>query len=915
MLTSGLDAHIREMLHHISDAFQLIDDQWRYVYFNAAAKQLFVSQGINADAIIGKHVWREVFVGQQGELWAKELSRCVSERRVIEFENYFAPWQKWFKVRVHPVAGGGVAVFSQDVTESKDVAQALKSSQTRYQSLFNSIDAGFCICELIFDVVGKPCDYRILEINQAFEKLTRLTSDCVGKTARQLVKNFDDHTLSDFEKVVKESRSIRIEIPSQSAVGRIFDVFATPMAQKNFFALVFTDITAQKTAEASLRTMEQDSAKQRRLYEAILTNTPDLAYVWGPDHRFIYVNEGLLKMWGRTWDEAIGKNCLELGYEPWHAAMHDREIDQVMATGQPIRGEVPFEGAFGRRIYDYILVPVWGADGKVEAVAGTTRDVTERKLAEDSIRYHSQQIETILSAAPVGVFLVDSHFRIRAINPIAIPVFGGDPARIIERDFEAVIHEILEQQVADGVVSLFRNTLTTGESYSTPNQAMLRAGQSAVEHYEWRIDRITLPDGQFGLVCYFRDVSSQIVAAEEKVALLESERAARAEAERAGRMKDEFLATLSHELRTPLNAILGYATLMRMARMDAVELTDTAETIERNARAQAQMIEDLLDMNRIISGKVRLTIEQIELSTVVEEALKTVMPAADAKGVSVQRIVEPLSRPIWGDASRIQQIVWNLLSNAIKFTAKGGKVQLVVRQNASEVEVRVTDNGKGIAPEFLPHVFDRFRQADSSTTRRYGGLGLGLAIVRHLVELHGGSVSAASPGEGLGATFVVSFPIAVINHSNDLLPLDSRQIQEASYVLADTELEGIRVLVVDDEADATRLVQRMLHECRAQVEMASSAQEGLELLRQKQFHVLVSDIGMPGEDGFQFIRQVRAMTSNPNREIPALALTAFARSEDRRRAAMAGFHTHLAKPVDAGELVAVVASLVGRAGR
>jgi signal transduction histidine kinase/ActR/RegA family two-component response regulator len=409
---------------------------------------------------------------------------------------------------------------------------------------------------------------------------------------------------------------------------------------------------------------------------------------------------------------------------------------------------------------------------------------------------------------------------------------------------------------------------------------------------------------------------------EEIRQLLESERAARAEAERAGRMKDEFLATLSHELRTPLNAILGWATMLRRTLDDPEEIASGMEIIERNARVQAQLIEDLLDMSRIISGKIRLDVRSVDAAAVIDAAIESVRPAADAREIRIQRVVDPCGS-VLGDAGRLQQVLWNLLSNAVKFTPRGGKILCSCQRTSSSVEIEVTDSGQGIKPEFLPHVFERFRQADASTTRRYGGLGLGLAIVKNLVELHGGTIQAKSPGEGKGATFVVRLPTsavrsatraAVDDDDNSTTGRDPSHTPHPPLLDCDlTDLTGIKVLVVDDDHDARNLVQRLLTDCKASVTTAASAAQALRLLSEIAPDVLVSDIGMPEMDGYAFIAQVRATHFSAER-LPAAALTAFARSEDRRRALLAGYQSHIAKPVEPAELIAVVASLAGRTG-
>lgn len=398
-----------------------------------------------------------------------------------------------------------------------------------------------------------------------------------------------------------------------------------------------------------------------------------------------------------------------------------------------------------------------------------------------------------------------------------------------------------------------------------------------------------------------RDIHECKRIEEEREKLLESERAARMAAEQAGRLKDDFLATISHELRTPLNGILGWAQLLRRTRQSPESVAEGVAAIERSARMQAQLIDDLLDMNRIVSGKLRLEVQSMELAPVIEAALETVRPSAEAKNIRIQRVLNPAAGLIKGDPTRLQQVVWNLLSNAVKFTPKDGSVQVRLERIGLYVYLSVGDTGMGINPEFLPHVFERFRQADSSTMRKYGGLGLGLAIVKHLVALHGGSVSVASEGEDQGATFQVRLPISIVNQPHDLESF-------AATAAANTEIRipGIRILVVDDDAIASEVMRRLLSECEAIVETVASGQEALDRISKSVPDLLLCDVGMPGLDGLEVIRKVRAK----HLTVPAIAVTAFARAEDRVRALQAGFNMHLAKPVEANELLTVVDALL-----
>ena len=395
--------------------------------------------------------------------------------------------------------------------------------------------------------------------------------------------------------------------------------------------------------------------------------------------------------------------------------------------------------------------------------------------------------------------------------------------------------------------------------------------------------------------------------------LLASEHQARTEAERANHLKDEFLATISHELRNPLNAILGWSNMLRSGKLTEANIVRAVETIHRNAKAQSQLIADLLDVSRIISGKLRLDVRMIDLNPVVNAAIDSVRPAADAKGIQLQTMLDSTAGPISGDGDRLQQIVWNPLSNAIKFTPKGGRIQVKVERIESHVEISVRDSGAGISKEFLPFVFDRFRQADASTTRVNGGLGLGLSIVRQLVELHGGTARVSSEGENKGATFIIILPfLSVISDHDEIDAVYPNDSDEAFSFEGMPSLAGLRILVVDDEQDTRELIREVLLECGSEVITAHSVAEALVALKTHHPSILISDLGMPDEDGYSLISKVRALPPDQGGLIPAAALTAYARAEDRMKVLRAGFQFHLPKPVDSAELVTVVANLAGR---
>jgi PAS domain S-box-containing protein len=405
-----------------------------------------------------------------------------------------------------------------------------------------------------------------------------------------------------------------------------------------------------------------------------------------------------------------------------------------------------------------------------------------------------------------------------------------------------------------------------------------------------------------------RDITSRVRAEEERATLLASERAARERAEAASRAKDEFVAMISHEIRSPLNAILGWSQMLRQGSLDKTATANALESIERNARAQAQLVSDLLDISRVITGKLRINARPVDIATSVESALEAIRPAADAKQITIAVEREPYATVVTGDADRLQQVFWNLLSNAVKFTPRNGRVEVKISRSDSQLGIAVSDTGAGISPEFLPYIFNRFTQADTTSARQHAGLGLGLAIVKHIVELHGGVVTAESEGLGKGTTFRITLPVRALQRDGIEPPAPHMAVNALTEEIT---LSQVRVLVVDDEAETRDLLQIMLTAHGAEVMTSSSAGEALARLDHSRPDILVSDIGMPVLDGYAFIKRVRALDSS-QRDIPAIALTAYARAEDRMRALAAGFQMHVPKPVEASELVMVIASLVKR---
>ena len=550
-----------------------------------------------------------------------------------------------------------------------------------------------------------------------------------------------------------------------------------------------------------------------------------------------------------------------------------------------------------------------------------------RRGAERRLREQREWLRVTLTSIGDAVIATDLDGSVNFINPTAEALTGwttaeaidkplGEVFRIVNEETRAPVESPLSIIAREGIVVGLANhtTLLARDGREIPIED---SGAPIKDSYGKVI----------GAIVVFHDVSERRRAARERDEMLKREQEARVAAESADRIKDEFLATVSHELRTPLTAILGWAAMLNLGPLEEETARGALEVIERNARSQAQIIDDILDVSRIINGKLRIDSRPVVLASVVQAAVETLRPAAAAKGITLTAALAQTDRLVIGDPDRLQQIIWNLVSNAIKFTPQGGRVEVRLEGAGSHLEVRVSDSGVGIDERFLPHVFERFRQADSSTTRAHGGLGLGLAIARHLAELHGGTVSAESDGVGRGASFVVRLPqangrdeatrppAAGESRADSAPPAAARAGGAGDSPAGEPDLTGVRVLVVEDEPDTLEILRVALGQYGAQVRTASSSACALEAFSEWQPDVLVSDLGMPGEDGFTLIREVRSLAPERGGAVPAAALTAYVREEDRLRTLEAGYQAHVPKPIEPTALASVVAGLARRAPR
>jgi PAS domain S-box-containing protein len=784
----------QEMSQYSTDLFRLIAENARdFAIFVTDLEGRVVSWNPGVESLlgyveldwVGRHA-SAIFTPEDRERGAdrREMETALSEGRAEDKRWHVRKdgSRFWADGLLMLLRGGGgeplgFAKIMRDATAQKEAETRLSEREERYRALFDSIDEGFCVLQMMFDEDDRPVDYRFLELNPSFERLTGISAELAlsGRTVRELVPDLESHWAEAYGRVALTGEPVRFENHSE-AMGRWFDVYALRVGrpEDRRVALVFNNITERKRAEAERERLLRSLELERSRLSEIFTRAPAfVATLRGPDHVFELFNPAYLQLVGHR--DLLGKTAREVFPEVEGQGFFHL-LDNVYRTGEP---------------------------------------------------YEGREIPIRLQRTP-----------------------GGPPE---ERFIDLLYQPLFD---ADGSVS--------------------------------------------GIFAHGVDITEQVEA--------------RKRAEEANRVKDEFLATLSHELRTPLTSILGWARLLRSAKMDEEAMARALATIERNAQAQTQLIDDLLDTSRIITGKLRLDVRAVDLAAVVSAAADTARPAAALKDIRLQVLLDPQAGPVRGDPDRLQQVVWNLLSNAVKFTRTGGHVQLRVERADSNVEIVVADDGAGIEPEFLPHVFDRFRQADQKTTRTHGGLGLGLAIVRQLVELHGGSIGVESAGPGHGATFRVMLPLVGAQAVTERAAAAGEQTRpsQAGVLNCPPELSGLRVLVVDDNLDTREFVRSMLEMCGAEATAVGSAAEALGEVERMRPDVLVSDLAMPEQDGYWLIRQVRALPEKHGGKTPAVALTAYARPEDRVRSLRAGFQHHVTKPAEPQELVAVVANLAGR---
>jgi PAS domain S-box-containing protein len=738
------------------------------------------------------------------------------------------------------------------------------------------------------------CDWRVLYQNAEAERLNgKLRSEVLGKTYWEAWPvSVGSELERQYRWAVATQQPVHFEqhFSDPPDDNLWLEVHAYPSPEG--LGIFFRDITARKLQEASLQ-------EQQQFIQKIAEAHPGVLYLFDlGEQRNRYLNHRTFELLGYTPEQIyqLGEQFILQVLHPddqIRLTEHFARLSQLQ-DGETAELEYQMRHRNGewRWFWSQDAIFSRSLQGVPQQVLGTALDITDRKQTELALKQSEIRYRSLAELIPQLVWTADAEGNLLDANQRWLEFTGLALTQVRAQGWQEIVHP-------DDLPHLSQQWAAAQQSSSRYRaEGRIRRADGG---YRWHLHQaLPLKTEQGGVIRWFgtaTDIEDQKQLERQRQELLQREQAAREQAETANRIKDEFLAVLSHELRSPLNPILGWAQLLQQGSLTPNQTQQALTTIARNARLQSELIEDLLDVSRILRGKISLTMAQVNLADTITAALETVRLAAEAKAIQIQSQLAPLT--VAGDPARLQQMVWNLLSNAVKFTPQGGRVTVRVEPLCPSAQITVTDTGKGIHPDFLPHVFEYFRQENAATTRQFSGLGLGLAIVRHLVELHGGTITAASPGEGLGATFTIHLP---------LLPTPMSPQPPTGSTVDLLDLSGTQILVVDDDDDTRDYLAFLLEQAGATVIAVASASAALAVFNQAQPHILLSDIGMPDIDGYMLIRQVRSLSSA--RQIPAIALTAYAGELNQQQALQAGFQTHLAKPVEPDALIQAIVRLV-----
>ena len=806
---------------------------------------------------------------------------------------------RWFcsQDRVYSRTADGsvqqIVGVARDITQRKQTATALRESEQRLKLATDASGIGMWF----WDLVENTLEWT--ELGQAIFGLPRNTEltfeicfNVVHPEDRDLVQSAIDRALNNRTEYIVEYRVVRLDSSFRWILAKGRGFYNLSGEAVRMMGTV-QDITAQKESEQQLQETKVALSKSQQLLRKVLDSLIIYVGILTPDGVLIDVNHTALEAANLKAEDVLNKPFAQTywwSYDPKIQAQLNEAI-QSAAAGEVVRYDTITRMAENKFIHnDFSIIPIFNSEGEVEYLIPNGMDISDRKQTEASLQQSEYELRLITEIIPQQIWTALPNGETDYFNQRWQEYTGFSLEQGRKRGWKNMIHPDDLPQVSQK----WNQSIESGDNYNI--EARLRRADGK---YHWFLVKARPLRNEQGEIIKWYGTNTSITRIKELEQKLLQQTEDLID---ANRLKDEFLAIVSHELRTPLNPILGWSQMLAAGRLDAEKTAMGIEIIGRNARSQAQLIEDLLDVSRILRGKLNLNKNPLDLESIIRSALTTTNLAAEAKSIQIETIYESNTLQVLGDAGRLQQVVWNLVSNAIKFTPEGGRVIVKLERVDSYAQIQVKDTGKGIDAEFLPYVFERFRQAQGDSTRQYGGLGLGLAIVRHLTELHGGTVAVSSLGEGQGATFSVKLPLT--NTATEQR-IDSNPINQS---VRPSRFSGVKVLAVDDEPDSLDILTLVLSQEDAEVIPVTSAAEALEAFNRSTPDLIISDIGMPETDGYTLITQIRALPSG--KDIPAIALTAYAGEIDKQHSINAGFQKHIAKPIDLQELIAAIEQLI-----
>ncbi|MGV3663303.1 MAG: PAS domain-containing protein [Prosthecobacter sp.] len=923
----GSEAFTR-VLDSITDGFMVLDAQWRITYMNEAARRMYAPHMADPSALIGRDHW-EVFPTTRGTFLEQEYRRAVTQGAAVELENFYVPWEAWFSVRLFPIRDGGLSIYFRDVTEAKRADAALRASEEKYRFLFSSIDEGFAVIKMLWNADGSPADYRFIEVNGMFEKLTGLHS-VTGRTAREVVPNLEAHWFEIYGRVASTGESVRF-VEGSEAMGRWFDVYAFPLHREpDLVALLFTDVTARRQNEQEMARLSAAERARAAELQALLDVMPiGIGIAMDAECRDIRVNPSLAQLLGLQPQANASKTAAD-GERPENFRILDDAGQEIPDTELPMQvaaregravleHELSVAFADGRtvRLLEY-AAPLFDEKGAPRGSVGAFVDITERRETaqrqafllslEEAVRPLSDPDHIVATSAR----LLGQHLRANRcayanieadedtmnitgdychevasiVGRFTFTQFGVEVRELMRADKPYVVDDTENHPLEPGVLDSYRATSIRSVICVPLHKGGRFVAAMAVHQNQPR--RWTAAEVKLVL-----QVANRCWEALERARVTHSLARAKEAAEAANRAKDNFLAALSHELRTPLTPVLMAAEDLCDDPALPQAMHETMCMMRRNITLEARLIDDLLDLTRIARGKFSLRLQEGDAHALMDLALEIVREDAQSKQQSIEVDLIASHTRLQCDPARLQQVFWNLFKNAVKFTPAGGRIHIRSFDEPDRVVVEVTDTGIGIEADALERIFLPFEQAATSPEHRFGGLGLGLSISKAIVEMHGGTITASSQGLDRGATFRVELPASPMPD----IAVEEPPSSAAPPAQTPADPAALRLLVVEDHEHTLDILSRLLRRAGHAVVTASTVAAAKELAATHTFDLVISDIGLPDGTGNDLMESLHAQHG-----LRGIALTGYGMEEDERRARESGFVAHLTKPVDFAQL-------------